>query len=58
MLKIACVKHPRYNGKKSPRASCEGCLVVWYTRSGISRRELSYAGVRVVERQEKVLAVK
>lgn len=25
MLKLQCVKHPRYDGSKSPRASCEAC---------------------------------
>jgi len=28
MLKIKCPRHPRYNGKLSPRASCPFCLAI------------------------------
>lgn len=28
MLKLLCKKHPRYDGEKSPRASCEACAII------------------------------
>ena len=28
MLKLKCTKHPRYNGTKSPKASCYQCIEI------------------------------
>lgn len=33
MLKLRCSKHPRYNGKHSPRASCQRCYEIWRIRN-------------------------
>lgn len=47
MLTIYCAKHPRYNGRLMPRASCEPCKVLWEIRNldaglkGISVRSSS-----------------
>lgn len=32
MLTLRCRKHPRYNGKESPRASCLQCLFIYHAR--------------------------
>jgi len=37
-LKIQCRKHPKYNGKKEPLASCEGCQFVHALRLEIQSR--------------------
>jgi len=32
MLTLKCPRHPRYNGKESPRASCQQCLFIYHAR--------------------------
>lgn len=32
MLHIRCAKHPRYNGRQSPRAGCWTCIALWEIR--------------------------
>jgi hypothetical protein len=31
-LKIRCPRHPRYSGRRSPRASCQGCIELYNIR--------------------------
>jgi hypothetical protein len=37
--KLKCAKHPHYNGRASPKASCLSCMTIWRLR-----RELEDAG--------------
>jgi hypothetical protein len=37
--RLRCQRHPRYNGRTSPKASCLSCMTIWRVR-----RELEDAG--------------
>jgi hypothetical protein len=32
MLRLKCKRHPRYDGERSPRASCDYCLELYRIR--------------------------
>lgn len=42
MLKLKCTKHPRYNGQRSPKASCDACRFIQrvFFDAGINRVEV------------------
>lgn len=51
-LKLRCAKHPRYNGKKAPPASCEPCQYLYFTR--VKALENHCQVVETVVRLERV----
>ena len=40
-LRLQCKKHPRYDGKKEPRASCDGCQFVQELRVKMLNRAVT-----------------
>jgi hypothetical protein len=55
MLKIKCPKHPKYNGSRSPHASCEACQAIWKARQDCLMAGAQLAPVTVVyEPQQKL----
>ena len=46
MICFRCPKHPRYNGGREPKASCEACQWIWWVAWAASKPR----GVEIVKR--------